>query len=238
MWLHNPPVTQGNQVLVGISIEGTKLWQRYFEHFVVGELGSCLPLGSWVLLQGSDTTQILRDLTHQGNLNLDVLDVNAMQVLNEGGYPTPVTCVIIADTKVQVALSRCRNFKCNDALAPVCWLCGGKRLHCLCAFGHGISILLKVWQWGGMTLPAVLPFQKPPDFGLHGVHRLVHCAGSALVKALMHHHGWTKGRALVWVQWIWDDIRVESRTATAADSEQEKVGNKALRLSKLPRGHG
>ena len=50
MWQHKPPVTQGNQVLVGISIDGTKLWQRCFEHFAVGELGSRLPLGSWVLL--------------------------------------------------------------------------------------------------------------------------------------------------------------------------------------------
>ena len=83
-------------------------------------------------------------------------------------------------------------------------------------------------QWGGMTLPAVLPFQRPPDFGLHGVHCLVHCAGSGLVKALMHQHGWAKGRALVWVQWFWDDMRVESRTATAADCEQEKVGKKGL----------
>ena len=32
------------------------------------------------------------------------------------------------------------------------------------------------------------------------------------------------------MQWFWDDIRVESRTATAADCEQEKVGKKALRL--------
>ena len=86
---------------------------------------------------------------------------------------------------------------------------------------------------GGVTLPAVLPFQRPPDLGLHGVHRLVHCAGSGLVKALMHHHGWTKGRALVWVQWFWDNIRVESRTATAADCEQEKVGKKALRLEQI-----
>ena len=223
MWQQNHPVTQGNQVLVGISIDGTKLWQRSLEHFAVGELGSRLPLGSWVLLQGSETTQILRDLAHQENLNLDVLDVNGMQVLNEGGYPTPVTCVIIADTKAQVALSGCRNFKCNDPLSPLCWHCGGNRLHCLGAFGQGNSIFL-------MTLPAVLPFQRPPDFGLHGVHRLVHCAGNGLVKALMHHHGWTKGRALVWVQWFWDDIRVESRTATAADCEQEKVGKNALRL--------
>ena len=30
------------------------------------------------------------------------------------------------------------------------------------------------------------------------------------------------------MHWFWDDIRVESRTATAADCEQEKVGKKAL----------
>ena len=54
-----------------------------------------------------------------------------------------------------------------------------------------------------MTMPAVLPFQRPRDFGPHGVHRLVHCAGSGLVKALMHHHRWTKGRSLVWVQWFY-----------------------------------
>ena len=56
MWQHNPPVTQGNQVVVGISIIAPKLWQRSFEHFAVGELGSGLPLGSGVLLQGSETT--------------------------------------------------------------------------------------------------------------------------------------------------------------------------------------
>ena len=149
MWHHNPRVTQGNQVLVGISTDGTKLWQRSFEHFAVGELGRRLPLGSWVLLQGSETTQILRYLAHHENLNLDVLDVNAMQVFNEGGYPTPVTCVIIADTKAQVALSGCRNFKSNDPLAPVCRLCGGNRLHCLGAFRQGNSNLSSGFGKGG-----------------------------------------------------------------------------------------
>ena len=92
MWQHNPPVTQGNQVLVGISIDGTKLWHRSFEHFAVGELGSRLPLGSWVLLQGSKTTLILRDLAYQQNLNLDVLAVNEMQVSMTEGLQLPL-CV-------------------------------------------------------------------------------------------------------------------------------------------------
>ena len=237
MWQRNPPVTQGPKVLVGTSIDGTKLWQRSFEHFAVGELGSRLPLGSWVLLQGSETTQILCDLAHHENLNLDVFVVNEMQVLNEGGFATPVVCVIIANTKAQVALSGWRNFKCKDPLAHVCWLCGGNRLHCLGAIGQGISIVLKVWQWGGDGIANSPPFPKPPQLWTpNGVHRLVHCAGIGLVKALMHHHGWTKGRVLVWAQWFWDDIRVESRTATAADCEQEKVGKKALRLEQTAAG--
>ena len=156
-----PPVTQGNQVLVGISIDGTKLWQRSFEHFAIGKLGGRLPLGSWVLLQGWETTQILRDLARQENLNLDVLDVNAMLVLNEGGYPTPVACVIIADTKAQVALSGCRNFKCNNPLAPMCWLCGGNRLHCLGAFGQGNSILQGL-AMGGDDIASSPPFPNTP----------------------------------------------------------------------------
>ena len=125
MWQHNPPVTQGNQVLVGISIDCTELWQRSFEHFAVGELGSRLTLGSGVLLQGSETTRILRDLAYREHLNLDVFAVNQMQVLNEGGFATPAVCVIMADIKAQGALSRCRGFKCNDPLAHMCWLCGG-----------------------------------------------------------------------------------------------------------------
>ena len=32
------------------------------------------------------------------------------------------------------------------------------------------------------------------------------------------------------MQRFWDDMRVDSRTATAANCEQEKVGQKALRL--------
>ena len=159
-----------------------------------------------------------------------MLAANGMQVLNEGGFATPVVCVIIADTKAQVGLSGCRNFKCNDPLAHVCWLCGGTHRHCSGAFGQGISILLNVWHWGGGHYQQSSLFKDPPDFGLHGVHCLVHCAGSGLVKALMHHHGWTKGGALVGVQWFWDDIRVKSRTATAADCEHEKVPKKAVRL--------
>ena len=154
MWHNNPPVTQGNQVVVGISIDGTKLSQRSFEHFAVGELGSRLPLGSWVLLHGSETTQILRDFAHQENLNLDVFAVNEMQVLNEGGFATPVVCVIIANTKAQVALSGCRNFKCKGTCVQALRGELFSLFGCVWAgnlnFAQGLAM-------GGMTLLALLP---------------------------------------------------------------------------------
>ena len=89
-----------------------------------------------------------------------MLAVNEMQVLNEGWFVTPVVCVIIPDTKAQVALSGCRNFKCP--LAHVCWLCGGNRLHYLGAFGQGISILLKVRKRGRDDIASSPLFPKTP----------------------------------------------------------------------------
>ena len=135
-WQKNPPITQENHVLVGISTDGTKCWQRSFGNFAVGDSGSLLSSSSWVLLQGLETTHILRNLAYQENLKLDVLVANEMQVLNAGVFTPPVVCLIIADTKAHSFLSRCRNWKCKDPLAHVYWLCGGNLLHCLGAFGR------------------------------------------------------------------------------------------------------
>ena len=129
------------------------------------QFGQTLPLGSWVLLPGSKTAQILRDVAHQENWSLDVLAVNEMQFLNEGGFATPLVCVIIADTKAQVALSRCRNFKSQAPLAYVCcfgagtifivWVCFGSESQ-FCSMGWddivsipSFPITTRLWTpWG------------------------------------------------------------------------------------------
>ena len=187
-----------------------------------------------MLLQGLETTQILRDLAHQENFNLDMLASNEMQVLNEARFATPVVCVIMPDCKVQVGLSGCRNLKSKD---PWDMCAGFARGTVIIAWVRlRISILRKVWQWGGDDIARTPSFPKPPNFRLHGVHRLVHCAGSGLVKALTHHHWWAYGRALVWVELFWDDIKLQCRTATAADCEQDKGGKKALRMEQNAAG--
>ena len=69
--------------------------------------------------------------------------VNEMQGLNDGGFATPVVCVIIADTEALVAPSGCHNFKCINPLAHMCWLCGCDRSHCLGLVVQGSSLVLK-----------------------------------------------------------------------------------------------
>ena len=58
-----------------------------------------------------------------------------------------------------------------------------------------------------------------------------------VVKALMHHHGWGKGRALVWVQFFCDDIRMESHTATSAIFSKRMWEQMPCNWSKQPQGH-
>ena len=56
-----------------------------------------------------------------------------MQVTDEGGFATSVICVIIADTKAQVALSGCQNFT-NKAPLTVDTRGGDHRCSWLLAF--------------------------------------------------------------------------------------------------------
>ena len=76
--------------------------------------------------------------------------------------------------------------------------------------------MLLEWQWGGMTLRAILPHQRPPGYGLYGVH----CAGIGLVQAMMGHHGWTKGRVLRWVQWFLDGAVRRTYLTAALDGSR------------------
>ena len=63
MWHRDGPTFLTDNVWVGISFDGTKLWQASFVHFAVGDLGSHMPLGSWILLRGSEKKAII---THFG----------------------------------------------------------------------------------------------------------------------------------------------------------------------------
>ena len=86
MWHRDAPTFLTDNVWVGISFDGTKLWQASFGHFAVGDLGSLMPLGSWILLRGSEKKAINTPLAEVYDLNADLTEVAQQQIPDKGGY--------------------------------------------------------------------------------------------------------------------------------------------------------
>ena len=91
-------------------------------------------------------------------------------------------------------------------------------------------MIVEEWLWAGMICPIVRPAQRPPDYGLHGVHRQVHNGLSAFVNSLHTVHRWKRGKAVRWVQWFLDPIRMQARTATGVALEEERKDKKKVPL--------
>ena len=228
MWHRDGPTFPTDNVWVGISFDRTKLWQASFVHFAVGDLGSHMPLGSWILLRGSEKKAIISQLAAVYDLNADLTEVAQQQIPDKGGYLRKVICFFIADTKAQVILGGCSFFTAKNPAATVCWLCGKNRATILHEFGCGMGVIVEEWLWAGMICPIVRPAQRPPDYGLHGVHRQVHNGLSALVNSLHTVHRWKRGKAVRWVQWFLDPIRIQARTATGVALEEERKDKKKV----------
>ena len=230
MWHRDGPTFLTDNVWVGISFDGTKLWQASFVHFAVGDLGSHMPLGSWILLRGSEKKAIISQLAEVYDLNADLTEVLQQQIPDKGGYLRKVICFFIADTKAQVILGGCSSFTAKNPAATVCWLRGKNRATILHEFGCGMGVIVEEWLWAGMICPIVRPAQRPPNYGLHGVHRQVHNGLSALVNSLHTVHRWKRGKAVRWVQWFLDPIRIQARTATGVALEEERKDKKKVPL--------
>ena len=118
MWHRDGPTFLTDNVWVGISFDGTKLWQASFVHFAVGDLGSHMPLGSWILLRGSEKKAIISELAEVYDLNADLTEVAQQQIPDKGGYLRKVISFFIADTKAQVILGGCSSFTAKTPQPP------------------------------------------------------------------------------------------------------------------------
>ena len=162
MWHRDGPTFLTDNVWVGICFDGTKLWQSSFGHFAVGDLGSQMPLGSWILLRGSEKKAILSQLAEVYDLNADLIQVAQQQIPDTGGYLRKVIPFFQADTKAQVILGGCSSFTAKNPAPTVCWLCGKNRATILHEFGCGMGVIVEEWLWAGMICPTVRPPPASP----------------------------------------------------------------------------
>ena len=165
MWHRDGPTFLTDNVWVGIPFDGTKLWQASFVHFAVGDLGSQMPLSSWILLCGSEKKAIISQLAEVYDLNADLIEVAQQQIPDEGGYLRKEVPFLIADTKAQVILGGCSSFIVKNPAATVCWLCGKNRATILHEFGCGMGVIVEEGLWAGMICPIGAPPSGPLIMG-------------------------------------------------------------------------
>ena len=120
-----------------------------------------MPLGSWILLRGSEKKAIISQLAEVYDLNADLTKVAQQQIPDKGGYLRKVICFFIADTKAQVILGGCSSFTAKNPAATVCWLCGKNRATILHEFGCGMGVIVEEWLWAGMA-PSSYPSSPLP----------------------------------------------------------------------------
>ena len=217
MWATRAPQLHRGKVLVVIAIDGTRSHNRSFLHFSVGDVRSSLPYGSWVFVHGPEKKSVLQRLSAVAELNDEIKDVQQTTYIDSNGFECSVEFEIIADGKGHVALSACKGWTTAHPLAVVCWLCGRSHEVCVNQFGSGHGRIKDEWEHIGVVLSAVKPKQRPPEYGLHGAHRMVCCGCTGLYNALRDQHAFTEKRASEWVQFYLDPIRIQARTVTAQD---------------------
>ena len=217
MWATRAPQSHRGNVLVVIAIDGTRSHNRSFLHFSVGDVRSSLPYGSWVFVHGPEKKSVLQRLSAVAELNDEIKDVQQTTYIDSiyNGFECSVGFEIIADGKGHVALSACKGWTTAHPLAVVCWLCGRSHEVCVNQFGSGHVRIKDEWEHIGVVLSAVKPKQRPPEYGLHGAHRMVCCGCTGLYNALRDQHAFTEKRASEWVQFYLDPIRIQARTVTA-----------------------
>ena len=217
MWASRAPQSHRGKVLVVIAIDGTRSHNQSFLHFSVGCVRSSLPYGSWVFVHAPEKKSVLQQFSAVAELNDEIKDVQQTTYIDSNGFECSVQFEIIADGKGHVALSACKGWTTAHPLAVVCWLCGRSHEVCVNQFGSGHVRIKDEWEHIGVVLNAVKPKQRPPEYGLHGAHRMVCCGCTGLYNALRDQHAFTEKRASEWVQFYLDPIRIQARTVTAKD---------------------
>ena len=116
--------------------------------------------------------------------------------------------------------------------AIVCYICGKDRQCVLSGFGTREVVLgtgFSGWFGAGTVFPQIPGECRVPDFGLHGVVRVLRCGLSGVVEGLVARRGMSGARARAAIQEICDHARLASGCRSKGDLQGEDPGQE-LRL--------
>ena len=146
---------------------------------MLGGTASPNQLSSWWLLGGRKVGDPLRYAASQEiDFDDELRKAATVGLKGTGGNDRQsLFFFLCADGKAQVLIEGCQNWKAESPGATVCWVCMCNRALCLATFGTASAI---DGNWEGVVAigaiyRTITSDRRVPDYGLHGVLRVVLC---------------------------------------------------------------
>jgi hypothetical protein len=180
-----PQTGQGGgarHVWINLAMEGTLWWNKGYIHTTVD-------LNSWWLVQGCEKWAPLRVVAKEILANNQVMNAELQLFKMVDDVEAEILLFLLADGKGQVAMPGCARFAITKPDASVFHACGDNNATVRALFGQG-STIAALGIALGLSASAILghipPDQRIPDFGLHGVARMLPCALNGMVALMLH----------------------------------------------------
>jgi hypothetical protein len=237
----SPAGTPGRRIWLNVAMDGTLRWSKSYMHCTVAPTFSkSQDLSSWWLAKGSEKWAALRAMA--GEMEADQqLELAAGEVYqSEDKFMEQILFFLLADGKGQVAMAGCSGFNAKDEGGCVCHACCGSRPEIDARFG-GWDAVANMAFAAGLPLTAVMqyipPEQRIPDYGLHGVGRVLLCALAGMPTLLQEGQiaagrpKLSKAECRRRLQEVLDDARIASKTRSQGDIDAERQAKrKGLRI--------
>ena len=213
-----PPLLQPDPgcIYLNVAIDATSRWVggRTHNHCTLGFTSQCSRLATWWLASGSERWGNVFTIAQELDLDAELRSLADVRILKDG-TSLSVLPFLCADGKAQVIMGGCAAFTKGGPFASVCWVCGLARPAIDAIFGtvSGLETPFAQRVAVSAVFRPIPPERRVPDYGLHGVCRMVFAGVNGLIAAAVA-QGVARATAAKGVQAILDRSRLAARTAT------------------------
>ena len=210
-------------------MDGTSRHEASYVHCTLGGTASPNQLSSWWLLGGSEKWDTLYAASQEIDFDDELRKAATVSFKDTAGNDRQSLFFLCADGKAQVLMAGCQNWKAESPGATVCWVCMRNRALCLATFGTA-SAIDGNWELAvaiSAIYRTIMSDRRVPDYGLHGVLRVLLCAVNGtrdLVVQLTGKAPATVARTML--QPVLDEARLAARTCTRASLNNDKANSK------------
>ena len=228
-----PAGTPGREVWMNVAMDGTNRWSSSYIHCTVSPaFQKDQDLASWWVVKGAEKWKALRTVAQEMNASEQLARAGqkGQVYLTEEDRMEEILFFLLGDGKGQTCMAGCSGFSATAENGCVCHVCGESGPAINEAFGGWDRVAQRAFALG-LPFTAVMEFippeQRVPDFGLHGVQRMLLCALTGMPGLMkLAHPRKSQKDCEAELQVILDVARLAAKTRSQEELDGEKKDKK------------